>query len=148
MTEKTISAEQVAILAERVDQQNLNHAKLEGMLVGIATSQNEVAKQMAVFGEQMRRFEENKARLFNLADEHHKRLDRIERDVHVHSWTWKLLGSLATVALCVGGWTFNQIQGLHDSDNHRDKRLTLLEFIVGGRDYPPQQSQNIELPKK
>lgn len=141
MTDKTISAEQVAILAERVDQQNINHAKLEGMLIGISTGQVNIDRQIAVFSEQMKRFDENKSRLFNLADEQHKRLATLERDVHVHSWTWKLVGSLASVAMGLGVYVFTQFDALKTTDNSHGNRLTMLEFIIGGRNPPaPQQT--------
>lgn len=141
MTDKTISAEQVAILAERVDQQNINHAKLEGLLIGISTSQAEVTRQMAVFGEQMRRFDENKARLFALSDKHQEQIDSIQSDVRIHSWTWKLVGSLASVAMGLGVYVFTQFDALKTTDNSHGNRLTMLEFIVGGRNpSPPQQT--------
>lgn len=145
MTDKTISAEQVAILAERVDMQNINHAKLEGLLIGISTAQGDIRSQIAVFSEQMKRFDENKSRLFNLADEHHRRLDKVESDVRVHSWTWKMVGSLASVAMGLGVYVFAQFDALKTTDNSHGNRLTMLEFIIGGRTNTPQQKSEMPI---
>lgn len=139
MTEKTISTEQVAILAERVDMQNLNHAKMEGLLIGISTSQGEIRSQLAVIGEQMKRFDENNSRLFGLAESHQRRLENIERDVHVHAWTWKLVGSLASLAMGLCVYVFAQFDESKTTDNSHGNRLTMLEFMIGGRNPPPQQ---------
>jgi len=142
----SITPEQVAILAERVDQQNANHAELKGILIGISTTQGNMATQLAVMATELKRTEEGKSRLFEITSAQDKRLDGIEGDVRVHSWTWKLVGSLAGVALTVAGYAINEFRAINEAGNNREKRLSLLEFIVGGRSaYPQSQTQGTKL---
>ncbi len=137
MNEKTISAEQVAILAERVDVMNLNHAEMKGMLVGMNSMMQTQAQAMAVMTEQMTRSGNENKRLFDRMDKSEEAIDRMNNTLSVHSWTWKLVGSVAVVGLSLGGWMFNQMQSINMAAHGQEKRLTLIEFIVGGRnDFP------------
>lgn len=148
MTDKTISAEQVAILAERVDVANQNHAELRGLIVGIANSQGTMATQIAVMSEKLVQQGTNERRLFELSDEHSRRLDSHSGAIRVHTWTWRLVGGLSTLAFALGAYVFTQFDALKTTDSSHNNRLTLLEFIVGGRaNYQQQQQQNIEAPK-
>lgn len=134
---KTISAEQVAILAERVDVMNLNHAEMKGMLVGMNTMMQTQASAMAVMTDQMQRTGNDNKRLFDRMDKNEEQIDSVRNVLSVHSWTWKLVGSVAFIGLSLGGWMFNQMQELDKQAHGREKRLTLLEFIVGSRaEYP------------
>ncbi|GKS96942.1 hypothetical protein [Acidovorax sp. SUPP2825] len=140
MTEKTISAEQVAILAERVDTLLNNHSKIEGLILGISAQQTALAGSVAVFQERLSNMESGQRRLFDLADDHGKELERVISDVKVHSWTWKLVGVAALSSLGLVGWAFSELRALQTSDNRHDNRLAILEFVVGGRN-PPKPSE-------
>jgi hypothetical protein len=139
-----ISPEQLAVLVERVKTQSDNHAELKGLILGLGASQQTLVTSVAVFTERLERTEDGKKRLFEKVEAQDKRMDDMEKTVTVHAWTWKLIASLASLALALGGWTFNEFKAIHDGAASREKRLSLLEFIVGGRSYqqPPPQSGN------
>lgn len=139
MTDKTISAEQVAVLAERVDSLLNSYARLEGIILGIGTQQGQLSTALGVLGEKLSQLDTGQKRLFQLADEHGAAIDRLTTDVKVHSWTWKLVGIVAMSSLGMVGWAFGELRALQSSDNRHDNRLTLLEFIVGGRQSKPQE---------
>ena len=136
MSEKLISAEQVAILAERVDSL-LNHSsRIEGLILGISTQQTALSSNLAVQQERLANFEEAQRRLFQLADDHGRQLDRVISDVKVHSWTWKLVGVAALSSLGLVSWAFTELRALQSTDNRHENRLAILEFVVGGRNPP------------
>lgn len=139
MTEKTISAEQVAVLAERVDTLLNSQARIEGIILGIGTQQGQLGNTLAIVSEKFSQLDAGQKRLFQLADEHGASIDRLTTDVKVHSWTWKLVGIVAMSSLGMVGWAFGELRALQASDNRHDNRLTLLEFIVGGRQAPKPQ---------
>ncbi len=143
MTDKTISAEQVAVLAERVDTLINSHSRLEGIILGIGTQQGQLSNTVGVVGEKLAQLDAGQKRLFQLSDEYGAAIDRLTTDVKVHSWTWKLVGIVAMSSLGMVGWAFGELRALQASDNRHDNRLTLLEFIVGGR----QQSKPQEVTK-
>lgn len=146
MNERMI-AEQVAVLAERVEVQNQNNAELKGMLMAVVTGQNELSKQIAVQAKEQEQRHNNEIRLFQLADAHGKKLDDHTGTLRLHGWTWKLVGSAAMLAISLGGYVFSQFESLKATDSAYNNRLTLLEFIVGGRQSTPP-AQPTELPKK
>lgn len=142
-TEKTISAEQVAILAERVDNLLLSYAKLEGLLLGIGQQQTAVSSQYAVLQERLTTFDSNQKRLFTLADETEDKLSQLSAELKIHSWTWKLVGTVAMSSLGLVGWAYTELRGLQSQDNRHENRIAILEFIVGGRQAPkPQEGTN------
>lgn len=140
MTEKTISAEQVAILAERVDNLLLSYSKLEGLLLGIGQQQTAVSAQYAVLQERLATFDANQKRLFTLADETEDKLGQISGELKVHSWTWKLVGTVAMSSLGLVGWAYTELRSLQSQDNRHENRIAILEFIVGGRTPQPPKS--------
>ncbi|SFF14881.1 hypothetical protein [Paracidovorax wautersii] len=143
MTEKTISPEQLAVLAERVDTLINSYSRLEGIIIGIGTQQGQLSNTVGVVGEKLAQLDAGQKRLFQLSDEFGADLDRVKADIKVHSWTWKLVGIVAMSSLGMVGWAFGELRALQSSDNRHDNRLTLLEFIVGGR----QPSKLQEAPK-
>lgn len=142
MTDKTISAEQVAILAERVDSLLLNHAKIEGLILGISNQQAALSGSVAVFQERLIAHDANQRRLFQLADEHGNDIERLKAEIKVHSWMWKLVGTVAVASLSLVGWVFGELRTLGAHDNRHDNRLSILEFIVGGRSQPKPQEES------
>lgn len=143
MNEKTISAEQVAILAERVDVMNLNHAETKGMLQGINLLLQNQAQAMAVMSDKMSRFGDDNKRLADRMDKTEENAERMNNMLSVHSWTWKLVGTVSIIGLSLGGWMFNQMQAINMAAHGQEKRLTLIEFIVGGRsDFPPRKNES------
>lgn len=145
MTERYISSEQVAVLAERVEQQIQQQAETRDILAGLAKSINDTAQSVAVMNSQNQAVTDALARLSRMDGEHYARIGELEGQVRVHSWTWKLFGTVSVLALGLVGWTFNQIQSLTIDGHGRDKRLTILEFIVGGRTGAPvvQSQKNV-----
>lgn len=142
MTEKTISAEQVAILADRVDTLIANYSKMEGLILGISTQQSTLSGNLAVYQERLASLDVGQRRLFQLTDEHGSSIDRITTDVKVHSWTWKLVGVAAMSSLGLVGWAFGELRALQATDNRHENRLAILEFVVGGRSAPaPKQPE-------
>ncbi|MCE1193323.1 MAG: hypothetical protein LWW96_14345 [Acidovorax sp.] len=142
MTEKTISAEQVAILADRVDTLIANHSKIEGLILGISTQQSTLSGNLAVYQERLAALDVGQKRLFQLSDEHGSSIDLITTDVRVHSWTWKLVGIAAMSSLGLVGWAFGELRALQAADNRHENRLAILEFVVGGRSAPtPKQPE-------
>ncbi|MES2925727.1 MAG: hypothetical protein V4843_02870 [Pseudomonadota bacterium] len=141
MTEKTISAEQVAILAERVDTLLLNYSELKGLLLAISQQQSTVSSQSAVLQERLVSFDANQRRLFQLSDEHAHSIKQISSELKVHSWTWKLVGSVAVSSLGLVGWAYTELRSLQGQDNRHENRLSILEFIVGGRASPAPKSK-------
>lgn len=140
MSEKLISAEQVAILAERVDSL-LNHSsKIEGLILGISTQQTALSSNLAVQQEKLANFDAGQRRLFELADDHGRRLDRVVSDVKVHSWTWKVVGIAAMSSLGLVSWAFSELRALQANDNRHENRISILEFVVGGRT-PPKPTE-------
>lgn len=136
MTEKTISAEQVAILADRVDTLISNHSKIEGLILGISSQQSTLSGHLAVYQERLAAHDVGQKRLFQLSDEQGSALDHIKTDVKVHSWTWKLVGVMAISSLGLVGWAFGELRALQATDNRHENRLAILEFVVGGRSAP------------
>lgn len=145
MTERYISSEQVAVLAERVEQQIQQQAETRDILASLAKSINDTAQSVAVMNSQNQAVTDALARLSRMDGEHYARIGELEGQVRVHSWTWKLFGTVSVLALGLVGWTFNQIQSLTIDGHGRDKRLTILEFIVGGRTGAPvvQSQKNV-----
>ncbi|MCS4509143.1 hypothetical protein [Xylophilus ampelinus] len=133
MTDKTISAEQVAILAERVDTMLINQAKVEGLIMGISGQQNQVSGTVAVLQERLLAYDEKQRRLFQMSDEHGAGIDRLNAELKVHSWTWKLVGTVALASLGLVGWAYGELRGLYSQDNRHENRIAILEFLVGGR---------------
>lgn len=145
MTEKTISAEQVAILADRVDTLIANHSKIEGLILGISTQQSTLSGNLAVYQERLAALDVGQKRLFQLSDEHGSVIDHITTDVKVHSWTWKLVGFAAMSSLGLVGWAFGELRALQATDNRHENRLAILEFVVGGRSAPsPKHPEGIK----
>lgn len=144
-TEKTISTEQVAILAERVDMLLLNHSKIEGLILGISTQQHALSGQSAVLQEKLASFDTNQGRLFELSDQHGDAIKQLSSDNKVHAWTWKLVGSVAMSSLALVGWAYTELRSLQSQDNRHENRIAILEFIVGGRS--PQLPRTPEVPK-
>lgn len=143
-TEKTISAEQVAILAERVDTLLFNYSELRGLLLGISQQQSTVSSQSAVLQERLVSFDANQRRLFQLSDEHADSIKQISSELKVHSWTWKLVGSVAVSSLGLVGWAYAELRSLQAQDNRHDNRISILEFIAGGRvQQPPKPKEGI-----
>ncbi|RYH19380.1 MAG: hypothetical protein EON54_27140 [Alcaligenaceae bacterium] len=142
MTDKTISAEQVAILAERVDSLLLNHAKIEGLIMGISNQQSALSGSVAVFQERLIAHDANQRRLFQLSDEHGNDIEKLKAEIKVHAWTWKLVGTVAVASLSLVGWVFGELRTLNSQDNRHENRISILEFIVGGRNQPkPMEGQ-------
>lgn len=135
-SERTITVEQVAVLADRVDALLTNHSKIEGLILAMSTQQNALNSNLAVYQERLASIDVNKKRLFQLADEHGIVLDHLSAEVKVHSWTWKLVGIVALSSLGLVGWAFGELRLLQTTDNRHENRLTILEFVVGGRATP------------
>lgn len=142
MTEKTISAEQVAILADRVDTLLINLSKMEGLIQGMSAQQNTLSNSSAILQERLVSFDSNQRRLFQLADEHADSIKQISSELKVHSWTWKLVGTVAMSSLGLVGWAYTELRGLQSQDNRHENRLSILEFIVGGRSQPQPPKGN------
>lgn len=136
MTEKTISAEQVAILADRVDTLLINLSKMEGLIQGMSAQQNTLSNSSAILQERLVSFDSNQRRLFQLSDEHADSIKQISSELKVHSWTWKLVGTVAVSSLGLVGWAYTELRGLQGQDNRHENRLSIIEFIVGGRSQP------------
>lgn len=130
---KTVSAEQVAVLAERVDTMLNGYSELRGILLGIATTQ-------AVQVEKLSASDATAKRIFDVLERHDGQLVTLGRDVNVHSWTWKLIGASSAVVVMATTWALSELRAIQHDANERDKRLTVIEFIVGGRSpYAPHK---------
>ncbi len=133
MTDKTISTEQVVILAERVDTMLLNYSRMEGLILGISTQQNQLNGAVAVLQERLVAHDEKQRRLFQISDEYGQSIERLSSDIKVHSWTWKLVGTVALASLGLVGWAYGELRALYSQDNRHENRIAILEFLVGGR---------------
>jgi hypothetical protein len=127
---RTISAEQVAILADRVDTLINNYSRIEGLIMASAAQQQATAQQVAVFQERLAQLGESLRRTNDTSDQTEERLEdglrRVEvlqQSVTVHAWAWKLFGTVAVLSLGLVTWTFKQLQ-----DNSRD--LLRHELII------------------
>lgn len=134
VTDKAVSGEQVAILTERVDTLITQYSEFRGMVLAIATSQ-------AVHVEKIGANDAALNRAFAALDDHDRRIDVVAADVKVHSWTWKLVGSFCLVAVGLTGWALGELRALQRVDSEHEKRITLQEFIVGGRSGQSMQRQ-------
>lgn len=134
---RTISADQVAILADRVDTLIGNYSKIEGLILAMATQQNMTAQQLAVFQERLAQNGENQVRAGALAkdhgillDEHLDRIETLAKQVVVHSWSWKLFGAVAVLSLSLVGWTFSELQRLNTTISQQRTEIKMLDFMV------------------
>ena len=133
---RTISAEQVAILAERVDTLINNYSKVEGILTGISMTQSATSAQLGVLQERIAQADINHRRAISITDEQGERLEGVAQAVNVHAWTWKLFGACVMVSLGLVAWAFKEVQTLAAVVNRQDNKLTILEYIVNGRQMP------------
>lgn len=141
-----ISAEQVAILADRVDTLIGNYNKLEGLLLGMANQQSQSAQQLAVFQERLGQATDGQMRANVLAkghstrlDEQLKRIDEIAQKVTVHAWSWKLFGTVAVLSLSLVGWTFSELQRLNTTISEQKQEVKMLNFMISKRNEPQEQ---------
>lgn len=130
-----ISNEQVAVLAERVETLIQSHSRLEGILMGISTTQ---AVHTQRLGEGDRSIQTVFTKLDTLRIDH----DKIAKDVNTHSFTWKLVGSFAMVSLGLVGYAFGELRDLQRAGSEREKRIAVLEYVVGTRPQPPKMQDH------
>lgn len=114
---RTISAEQVAILADRVDTLLNNYSELRGLILASSQQQSAAAQQLAVFQERMLSMGESLRRMNDTCDQTEERLEqemrraeKLQRDLSVHAWAWRLFGTVAVLSLGLVSWTFAQLQ--------------------------------------
>lgn len=134
---RTISAEQVAILADRVDTLINNYSRIEGMLLSSATQQSALTQQLAVFQERLAQMGENLRRTNDISDQSEERLETLARrhetlseKVTVHSWAWKLFGTVAVLSLGLVSWAFNMIQENNQAINEQKSMSRMHEYQI------------------
>lgn len=145
MTDKMISSEQVAVLAERVDTLLLRDTRTEGLILGISASLTSINERMAVLGERHTEATEKHNRIFSALKHQDDELEVLKSDMKVNAWAWKLVGSAVTVCVAAAGFGWTFMGGLAKELGDHEKRISIIEFVTSNRpDYvaPPKRRQD------
>lgn len=122
-----------ARLIEKLTETLMSHEELKLLLTNLATAQNQLVLKIDGIGIQQQHRDEKLNRLFVLTDDHTAKLVKQEQTLGLHTFIWKLIGTVSVTAIGLVGWGYTTLGGLNSTDSAHDRRLTILEYIASSK---------------
>lgn len=140
---KMISASQVAVLAERVDQSNQAIAEMKGLMHGLIQSLHATSSQQSVTAEQITNLKKSVDGIVSRLEDGNKRFLSIDQEISRYNTLLKIGAASVTIVVAVVAWSFGRLDTLSNSDQKirddfgqamvaTDRRVTVLEMRLDG----------------
>lgn len=117
----------IATLIERLDNVIAQQSRMEGIIL----AQSAQLGAIPVIQAQISEFNDKFNRAFASIRQTGEHLTSLDRTVGVHSWTWKITGSVLIVCVGLVGWGWRQMEASKDRDAAIDRRTILIEYKLG-----------------
>jgi hypothetical protein len=123
----SISAVEVAVLAERVERALENLNELRGLILG----QNAQLSQVPVIAAQQNELSSKIDRAFSTIGANTNRITALEKQGDRHQFVMRLIGAVCAASVGLISWGWHQGTQLYSTDAQLDRRLLIIEYKLG-----------------